>query len=215
MNMIERRFFLSSAAALLGAVGLTAAPWVWAEDEAPDDMIRRLSDEILAAIRSDKALQTGDLKRVMEVVDRLVMPNINFTRMTASATGPAWRQATPEQRQRLQDEFKSLLVHTYSGALEFVGDQEIDVLPVRARPDDKEVVVRTKVRHGGDPVQVDYRMERTPGDGTGWKVYDLNVMGIWLAQNYRSQFSQQINQSGIDGLIASLAERNKTNAVQN
>jgi phospholipid transport system substrate-binding protein len=140
------------------------------------------------------------------------MPNVNFQRMTASAVGPAWRQASPEQKKRLQEEFKTLLVRTYAGALEQVNDQTVVVKPLRAAAEDREVVVRTEVRGRGDPVQLDYRLEKTPGEGAGWKIYNLNVLGVWLVENYRSQFAQEISAKGIDGLIATLADRNKANA---
>ena len=187
-------------------------PWARAADEAPDAMIGRLSGEVLERLRNDKALRNGDMARVMAVVDSQVMPNVNFTRMTASATGPGWRRATPEQRQKLQQEFKTLLVHTYAGALRQVSDQTVEVRPLRAAADDAEVVVRTWVKGRGEPVQLDYRLERTPGQGSGWKIYDLNVLGVWLVDNYRPQFAQQINAGGIDALIRSLAERNQANA---
>ena len=214
MNLFhQRRAFGRLSAGALAALALaTAAPWAQAAEEAPNAMIERLSKELLDTIKSDKSLQNGDINRIMTVVDAKVMPNVNFTRMTASATGPAWRKATPEQRQRLQSEFKTLLVHTYAGALKQVKNQTIEVLPLRAQPADKEVVVRTLIRGQGDPVQVDYRMERTPSQGTGWKIYDLNVVGVWLVDNYRPQFSQQINAGGVNALIDSLVERNRTNA---
>ena len=195
----------------LSIAALTALP-TFAADEAPDAMIRRLSADILAAIRSDPAVQAGDFKRVIALVDGMVMPNLDFARITSSAVGPAWRQATPEQRRRLQEEFKLLLVRTYSGALNQVGDQQVTVRPLRAAPDADEVVVRTQVRGRGEPVAVDYRMERTPGDGAGWKVYDLNVLGVWLVQTFRGQFAAEINARGIDGLIDALATRNQANA---
>ncbi|HQQ54047.1 MAG TPA: ABC transporter substrate-binding protein [Ottowia sp.] len=195
---------------MLTALG--AAPWAWAAEEAPDALIQRLSTEVLDQLRNDKALKNGDIGRVISVVDGKVMPNVNFTRMTASATGPGWRRATPEQRQKLQQEFKTLLVHTYAGALRQVSDQTVEVRPLRAAPEDKEVVVRTWVKGRGEPVQLDYRLERTPGQGSGWKIYDLNVLGVWLVDNYRPQFAQQINAGGIDALIRSLAERNQANA---
>ncbi|MCA0310278.1 MAG: ABC transporter substrate-binding protein [Proteobacteria bacterium] len=195
---------------MLTALG--AAPWAWATEEAPDALIQRLSTEVLDQLRNDKALKNGDIGRVISVVDGKVMPNVNFTRMTASATGPGWRRATPEQRQKLQQEFKTLLVHTYAGALRQVSDQTVEVRPLRAAPEDKEVVVRTWVKGRGEPVQLDYRLERTPGQGSGWKIYDLNVLGVWLVDNYRPQFAQQINAGGIDALIHSLAERNQANA---
>ena len=138
------------------------------------------------------------------------MPHVNFTRMTASAVGRNWRQATPEQQKRLQDEFKTLLVRTYSGALSQVKDQTVSVKPLRASPADTEVQVRTEIIGRGDPIQLDYRMEKTP---SGWKIYDLNVLGIWLVETYRTQFSQEISAKGVDGLIATLAQRNKSNAI--
>ncbi|RCW74125.1 MlaC/ttg2D family ABC transporter substrate-binding protein [Pseudorhodoferax soli] len=182
-----------------------------AADEAPDALITRLSTDVLGAIKADKSIQAGDVSKIITLVDTKIMPNVNFQRMTASAVGPAWRQATDAQKQKLQDEFKILLVRTYSGALAQVSDQEISVRPLRAAAEDKEVVVRSEVRGRGDPVQLDYRLEKTPGEGAGWKIYNLNVMGIWLVETYRSQFSQEINAKGLDGLIAALAQRNKSN----
>jgi phospholipid transport system substrate-binding protein len=140
------------------------------------------------------------------------MPNVNFQRMTAAAVGPGWRQATPEQQKRLQDEFKILLVRTYSGALAQVSDQTISVKPLRAAPEDTDVLVRTEVRGRGDPIQLDYRLEKTPGQGAGWKIFNFNVLGVWMVETYRSQFAQEINAKGIEGLISSLSARNKSNA---
>ena len=199
------------AAIAFSATGLMALP-VRASNEAPDAMIKRLSTEMLDSIRSDKAIQSGDVSRIITLVDTKIMPNVNFQRMTASAVGPAWRQATPEQQKRLQEEFKILLVRTYAGALTQVSDQTIAVRPMRSEPSDKEVVVRTEVKGRGDAIQLDYRLEQTPGEGSGWKIYNLNVLGVWLVETYRSQFSQEINAKGIAGLIATLAERNKANA---
>lgn len=183
-----------------------------AADEAPDVLIKRLSTDMLDNIKADKAIQAGDVSRIIALVDAKIMPNVNFQRMTASAVGPAWRQTTPEQQKRLQEEFKTLLVRTYAGALTQVSDQTIAVRPLRAAPEDKEVVVRTEVKGLGDAIQLDYRLEKKPGDGAGWKIYNLNVLGVWLVETYRSQFSQEINAKGINGLIATLAERNKANA---
>jgi len=199
------------AAALLGGF----APLAQAADEAPDALIKRLSDDVLAAIKADKAIQAGDTERVIALVDSKVMPNVDFRRMVAAAVGPAWRQATPAQQKRLQEEFKLLLVRTYSGALAQVNDQTISVKPLRGgAPTDEEVVVRTEIRGRGDPIQLDYRLQKTPGEGAGWKIYNLNVLGVWLVDTYRSQFAPEINAKGVDGLIASLAERNKSNAAQ-
>ena len=206
---MKRRTLGRMAVAILGGSLVTGA-FAQAADEAPDAMIKRLSDEVLATLRSDKAVQSGDINRVVQVVDAKIMPNVNFQRMTASAVGPAWREATPEQRKRLQEEFKLLLVRTYSGALSQVSDETISMKPLRASPSDADVVVRSEIRGRGDPIQLDYRLEKT---GSGWKIYNLNVLGVWLVETYRSQFTQEVNAKGIDGLIASLSERNKANAA--
>lgn len=183
-----------------------------AADEAPDALIKRLSTDMLATIKADKAIQAGDLSKIVALVDSKVIPNVNFQRMTAASVGPAWRQATPEQQKKLQDEFKILLVRTYSGALAQVNDQTISVKPLRGSADDKELVVKTEIRGHGDMIQLDYRLEKTPGEGAGWKIYNINVLGVWLVENYRSQFSQEINTKGIDGLITTLVNLNKSNA---
>jgi len=197
---------------LLVLCGALLAPWAQAQNEAADEFIRRISSETLDLVRSDKSLRSGDTSRILQLVDSKLMPHVNFRRMTALATGPAWRKATPEQQKRLQDEFKTLLVRTYAGALTQVSDHTIFVKPLRPGQDDKNLVVNTEVRSKGEPIQLDYRLEKTPGEGAGWMIYDLNVLGIWLIENYRTQFTKEINAGGIDGLIGSLAERNKSNA---
>ena len=194
--------------ASLSLVLLLSSPFARAADEAPDALIKRVSSEVLDAIKADKSVQAGEMSRVIGLVDSKVMPNVNFVRMTASAVGRNWRQATPEQQKRLQEEFKTLLIRTYSGALSQVRDQTLSVKPLRAAPADNEVVVRTEVLGRGEPVQLDYRMEKT---ATGWKIYDLNVLGVWLVETYRTQFAEEISAKGVDGLIASLAQRNKSN----
>ncbi|MDP9898531.1 MlaC/ttg2D family ABC transporter substrate-binding protein [Variovorax ginsengisoli] len=205
------RFALASAL-FFGAATMFVAPAARAADETPDALVKRLSTDVLATIKADKSIKAGDIGKIMLLVDSKIMPNVNFQRMTASAVGPAWRQATPEQQKRLQEEFKTLLVRTYAGALDQVSDQTVTVRPFRGSPDDKDVLVRTEIRGSGDPVQLDYRLEKTPGEGGGWKVYNLNVLGVWLVDTYRTQFAQQINSQGIDGLIEALATRNKSNA---
>jgi phospholipid transport system substrate-binding protein len=210
--ILNKRHAMAALAAVV-TLGVTVfSPVVRAEDEAADALIKRLSVDVLDAIKADKAIRAGDTARVIALVDSRIMPNVNFQRMTASAVGPGWRQATPEQQKRLQDEFKILLVRTYAGALAQVSDQTIAMKPLRAAPEDKEVVVRTEVKGRGDAIQLDYRLEKTPGVGAGWKIYNLNVLGVWLVETYRSQFAQQINAKGIDGLIETLAEQNKANA---
>ena len=193
------------------AACLTWAQPAHAADDSADVFIKRVSTEILDTIKADKSIRNGDVQKVSTLVDQRVMPHVNFQRMTASAVGPGWRQASAEQQKRLQDEFKTLLVRTYAGALSQVSDQTISVKPLRAAPDDKEVIVRTEVRGKGDPIQLDYRVEKSADAPAGWRIYNLNVMGIWLVDNYRSQFAQEVNAKGIDGLIASLAERNQAN----
>lgn len=210
---IQRRTLARWAAlATLAVAGAGAVLPAWAADEAPDALVKRLSTEVLNTIKADASIKAGDVNKIMALVDSQIMPNVNFQRMTASAVGPAWRQATPDQRTRLQQEFKSLLVRTYAGALDQVSDQEVAIRPFRGSADDKEVLVQSEIRGRGDPIQLDYRLEKTPGQGYGWKVYNLNVMGVWLVETYRTQFSQEISSKGIDGLIASLAARNKANA---
>lgn len=212
-KVVMKRDFLRKllvGVSVVATLGLSVA--AHAEDEAPDAMIKRLSADVLDTIKADKSIKAGDLNKIIALVDSRILPNVNFQRMTASAVGPAWRQASPEQQKKLQDEFKTLLVRTYSGALAQVTDQTISMKPLRASPDDKEVVVRSEIRGGGDPVQLDYRLEKTPGVGAGWKIYNINVLGVWLVETYKSQFAQEINAKGLDGLIESLAERNKANA---
>ncbi|WP_394788999.1 phospholipid-binding protein MlaC [Rhodoferax sp.] len=209
---MKRRLLGQWAAGVVFAVSAVTSMGAWAADEAPDALVKRISTDVLDTIKADKTLQQGNVNKIMALVDTKIMPNVNFQRMTASAVGPGWRQATPEQQKRLQEEFKTLLVRTYSGALAQISDQEVSMKPFRSAPDDKEVVVRTEVKGRGDPIQLDYRLEKTPGDGAGWKIFNLNVLGVWLVETYRSQFASEINAKGIDGLIATLTTRNQTNA---
>lgn len=212
-SCITRRTFSSNFGSwclafclLAGVQTLHAAP-----DDSADLFIKRVTADLLVTIKSDKTILAGDINKISALVDQRVMPNVNFQRMTASAVGPGWRQATPEQQKRLQDEFKVLLVRTYAGAVNQVSDQTIVVKPLRESADEKEVIVRTEVRGKGDPIQLDYRVEKAPDAPAGWRIYNLNVMGVWLVDNYRTQFAQEINAKGVDGLIASLSERNKSN----
>jgi phospholipid transport system substrate-binding protein len=208
---LNRRHLTYILTVSLSALLLLAAPATRAAEEGADEMIRRLSTDVLNNIKADKDVQKGDVSKITAFVDSKVMPNVNFTRMTASAVGRNWRQATPEQQKRLQDEFKSMLVRTYAGALSQVKDQTVEVKPLRAGAADTEVIVRTEVIGRGDAVQLDYRMEKT---ANGWKIYDFNVLGIWMVETYRTQFAQEISARGIDGLIATLAQRNKSGSVE-
>lgn len=208
-----RRLFNQCLLALAASATLLMALPARAADEAPDALIRRLTQDALDTIQADKAVQAGDVGRIAELVDAKLIPHVNFQRMTASAVGPAWRQATPEQRKRLETEFKTLLVRTYAGAMSQAQNLSFTIKPLRAAPGDKEVIVRTLVKGRGDPVQLDYRLEKTPAVGAGWKIFNFNVLGVWLVDTYRSQFAQEINAKGIDGLIATLTDRNKANSA--
>lgn len=208
--MLLRRRFMTwfSALAVMAGAGLGAVGTAFAQ-QAPDELVKRVSNEVLESARADKSIQAGDVNKVMLLVESKVMPHVNFQRMTSSAVGRYWRQATPEQQKRLQDEFKVLLVRTYAGALAQVREQTVQLKPLRAAAGDAEVLVRTEIRGKGDPIQLDYRLEKA---GDTWKIYDVNVLGIWLVENYRNTFAQEIGAGGIDGLIAKLAERNKAAA---
>ncbi|MGM9426816.1 MlaC/ttg2D family ABC transporter substrate-binding protein [Hydrogenophaga sp. MI9] len=204
---MQRRHWIFS---LITAAAVFASPLAMAEAEAPDALVKRISSDVLASVKADPAIQKGDISRIVALVDAKIMPNVNFSRMTSMAVGRAWRQATPEQQKQLQDEFKTLLVRTYAGALGEVRDHTLSFKPMRSKPEDTEVVVRTEVRGKGEPIQLDYRLEKTPDS---WKIYDLNVLGVWLVETYKSQFAQEISTKGIDGLIANLAQRNKSAAA--
>lgn len=203
---MQRRHWIFS---LITAAAVFASPLAMAEVEAPDALVKRISSDVLASVKADPAIQKGDISRIVALVDAKIMPNVNFSRMTSMAVGRAGRPATPEQQKQLQDEFKTLLVRTYAGALGEVRDQTLSFKPMRSKPEDTEVVVRSEVRGKGEPIQLDYRLEKAD---SGWKIYDLNVLGVWLVETYKSQFAQEINTKGIDGLIANLVQRNKSAA---
>jgi phospholipid transport system substrate-binding protein len=205
MNSNRYAAWLLTAALALGSFAAQAQAI-----KSPDALIKEVSSDVLDTVKADTSIRAGDVQKVIALVDTKVMPYVDFQRMTASAVGRYWRQATPEQQKRLQDEFKILLVRTYSGALAQVKDQTVQLKPMRSSPEDTEVVVRTEVRGKGDPIQLDYRLAKT---ASGWKIYDVNVLGVWLVENYRNSFAQEIGTNGVDGLIAKLAERNKAAAA--
>jgi len=174
--------------------------------EAPDAMVKRVSQEVLVIIKSDPKVQAGDQARIREVVETKLLPNFDFERLTALAMGRNWRQATPEQQKQLVEQFRTLLVRTYSGALTQYRDQTMDYKPLRADANATEVTVKTEViRQGGAPVPIDYAMAKTP---QGWKVYDIIVGGVSLVTNYRDEFNEQIKNGGVDGLIKTLQKKN-------
>ncbi|QXL84883.1 phospholipid-binding protein MlaC [Comamonas sp. NLF-1-9] len=207
-DSLNRRGCLRAAVA--AAVLAGHLPWALAATEAPNAMIERLSNEVLDAVGKDAAIKAGDVHKIVALVDRIILPHLDFKRMTAAAVGPGWRRATPEQQQHLQDEFKQLLVRTYAGALSEVSNLRIAVKPFRAAEGDKDVLVRTEVRGRGDPIELDYRLAQKAGED--WKIYNINIMGVWLVETYRSQFAAEINARGVDGLIEALVARNQANA---
>jgi len=200
-----RRTWISA----LGLSGLlfAGAP-LHAEPLAADAFVRQVSNDVIDAVKADKAIQAGDVSRIRALVDAKVMPYVNFQRMTASSVGPQWRSATPDQQKRMLVEFQTLMVNTYSGALTQVKDQSVVVKPLRAGAGEGgELVVRTEVRGKGDPIQLDYRLEK---NGDGWKIYDVNVGGFWLVEAYKGQFAKDLGNGGLDALITRLSEKNKS-----
>jgi phospholipid transport system substrate-binding protein len=196
---------LFALAMMLG--GLLSFSGAARADVAPDAFIKALADEVMAQIKADKDLQSGDIKKISALVDAKIMPNVNFQRMTSLALGRYARTATPDQQKQVQEQFRMLLTRTYASAFAAAKDATIQLRPLRAAPDDTEVVVRSQVIPAqADPVQLDYRLEKS---GASWKIYDINVLGIWLVETYRASFAQEIEKTGIDGLIKSLSDRNK------
>ena len=178
-----------------------------AQQEAPDALVKRISQEILELAKTDQQIQAGNQQRIMEVVQSKIIPHVNFQRMTAMASGRFWREATPEQQAALTNEFRLLLVHTYSGAITQIRNQRLDFKPLRADPDDTEVEVRTSVvQPRGEAMQLNYRLEKT---ANGWKIFDVNILGAWLVETYKGSFAAEISKGGIDGLIKTLADRNR------
>lgn len=201
---MQRRFWMATLAA---AALLAAGPQLRAQPVAADAFVKQVSADVIDAVKADKAIQSGDVARIRALVDAKVMPHVNFQRMTASSVGPQWRSATPDQQKRMLTEFQTLMVNTYAGALTQVKDQAVVVKPLRAAADQTELVVRTEVRGKGDPIQLDYRLEKS---GDGWKIYDVNVGGFWLVDAYKGQFAKDLSNGGLDALINRLAEKNKS-----
>jgi len=196
------RFFVPLLAALVPFAAAAQA------QEAPDAMVKRIADEVIAIVKQDKDLQNGNSQKVVQLAEQKVLPHFDFTRMTRLAVGRNWSQASPEQREALTKEFRTLLVRTYSASLSQYRNQKIEVKPLAAAPGDEDVVVRSAViQEGGPPIPIDYRMEKTP---QGWKVYDVVIDGASLVTTYRGSFNDQIQRAGIDGLLKTLQERNRS-----
>lgn len=204
---MQRRHWICALG--LGTLML-AGPALRAEVQTADAFVKQVSGEIIDAVKADKAIEGGDVARIRALVDAKVMPHVNFQRMTASSVGPQWRSATPDQQKRMMVEFQTLMVNTYSGALTQVKDQSVVVKPLRASAEQTELVVRSEVRGQGDPIQLDYRLEKA---GDSWKIYDVNVAGFWLVDAYKGQFAKDLSAGGMDALISRLAEKNKSLAA--
>ena len=198
---------LAGSALLMGSVGAASAA-----DEAPDALIKRISNEVLDVAKNDKDIQAGNKQKVLDLVEAKVLPYIDFQRMTELAAGRNWRSATPDQQQELVKQFRTLLVYTYSGALSQVKDQRLEFKPFRADPQDTEVEVRSQVvtARVGDAIQLNYRLSKT---AQGWKIYDINVLGAWLIETYKGNFADQIAKTGMDGLIKFLSDKNAKLAI--
>jgi phospholipid transport system substrate-binding protein len=193
--------------ALIMMVGSLAFVQHAAAQEAPDALVKRISQEVLDLVKADKEIQAGNQKRVLDLVEAKILPHVDFQRMTALAAGRNWREATPEQQKQLISEFRALLVYTYSGAISQIKDQKVEFKPMRGDLADTEVEVRSEVvQPRGEPIQLNYRLEKLPA---GWKIYDVNVLGAWLVESYKSSFTAEIGKGGIDGLIKVLSEKNK------
>ena len=184
-----------------------------APDLAPDALAKKVTDDVIAVLRADKDIQAGNTKKVLDLVEAKVLPNFDFARMTRLAVGAPWRQASAAQQQSLTNEFRTLLVHTYTSAFSQYRDQVIEYRPLKLQASDTEVVVRSLIKQktGADPIDINYSMQKTD---SGWKVFDVVIAGVSLVQNYRSSFNSEIQKSGVDGLIATLAAKNKTLAQQ-
>jgi phospholipid transport system substrate-binding protein len=201
---------VATATMAFAAHSVIAAP---VGNEAPDVLVKRISSDVLDTAKADKAIQAGDKQKVVALVQTKILPFVDTEKMTALAAGRFWRTATPEQQKRLSEEFRTLLVFTYSGALSQIkSDDKVEFKPLRADPADTDVEVRSQVTTSkGEPITLNYRLNKGP---EGWKIFDINVLGAWLVETYKGNFSSEITKSGIDGLIAKLAERNKQLAAK-
>lgn len=201
MRVIKKVFAVVIAVSALSLFAHASA------EEAPDALVKRISQEVVDAARADKEIQGGNQKHVLDLVETKILPYVDFQRMTSLAAGRFWREATPEQQKQLTAEFRSLLVFTYSGAIGQIKDQRLEFKPLRADPSDTEVEVRSQVvQPRGEPLQLNYRLEKL---ANGWKIYDVNVLGAWLVETYKGNFAAEIGKGGIDGLIKTLADKNK------
>jgi phospholipid transport system substrate-binding protein len=198
---------------IIGTTLLVATAHAQTAPAGAPELVRQISTEVIDTAKSDKAIQAGDFNRILALVEGKVMPHVAFDVVTRSAVGVQWRSATAEQRGKLQTEFKTLLIRVYAGALSQLKDQTVEVTKTLPVSGSNQVVVQTEVRGKGEPIKLDYRLDKQgEGAAAAWKIIDVNVGGLWLVQNYRSQFAQELTKGGIDGLIGTLVERNKAAA---
>src|ERR1700744_626798 len=201
-----KKFFLIPLFAALFSFISVGASAQTVDTSSPDGMVKTVTQQVIDSIRGDKSIQQGDISHITRLVNEKILPYTDFRRTTQLAMGRNWRAATPQQQDQVVDQFKMLLIRTYSGALAQVRDQQIQWKPFRMTPDDTDTVVRSVVMNNGQPIELDYRLYKKP---QGWRVYDINVLGAWLIQAYQQQFSEQIQQKGVDGLIQFLTQRNQ------
>jgi phospholipid transport system substrate-binding protein len=206
-SLIVRMRYWLLAMMLAAALLVTKSPLAEVIDATPDGLVKTLVSDVMTSIKADKDIQSGNVTKVMSLVEVKIVPYTNFQKTTQLAMGKNWSRATPEQQKQIMTEFKSLLIRTYAGALTQVKDQTVTYRPFRMDPADTEVVVKTQVMNKGDAIQIDYRLEKV---GETWRLYDINVLGAWLIEAYRGQFNNQISANGIDGLIKFLQDRNAT-----
>ncbi|HEX8787396.1 MAG TPA: ABC transporter substrate-binding protein [Telluria sp.] len=204
MKPIAQLIVTAAAVAISTSVIAAPAP---ATNEAPDQLVKRVSTDVIDSVKADKDIQGGNTRKIMDLVNSKILPYVDAQKMTQQAAGRYWRQATPEQQKQLSDEFRTLLVYTYSGALAQIKNETVDFKPFRADPSDTDVEVQSQVNMPrGEPITLNYRLSKTP---QGWKIYDINVLGAWLVQTYASTFASEISKGGIDGLIKKLHDRNE------
>ena len=200
MRTLLFKTLLAAFISLVGVSGVQAQ-----NPDTPDGLVKLVVEDVMNTIKNDKAIQSGDLRKINALVDQKILPHSNFQKTTQLSMGRNWAKASPQQQTQITQEFKTLLIRIYGGALAQVKDQKVQYKPFRAAADDTDVIVKTAVIGKGEPIQLDYRLEKT---ANGWKVYDINILGAWLVESYRNQFNDQISKGGIDGLIQFLQQRN-------
>ncbi|KJK22943.1 signal peptide protein [Burkholderiaceae bacterium 16] len=191
----------------LTVVAFTGAAHAQTQDAStPDGLVKAVVGDVMASVKADKDMQAGNITKISALVEQKILPNANFQKTTQIAMGRNWSKATPEQQKLIADEFKTLLIRTYSGAIAQIRDQTVQFRPYRGSPEDTDATIRTQVINKGEPIQLDYRLEKTP---QGWKVYDINVLGAWLTEAYKGSFNTIVGQQGVDGVIKTLQDRNR------